>query len=1133
MNLKTKHTYLLFAVSTIIALSSCSTKKNTSGTRFYHSFTTKYNVYFNANEAYKKGEKKIEDQFQPDYSHIIDVFAISNKSTQGVAKTDMTIVETKCQKAIKEHSLKKKPKKNVNKTRDPKYMEFYNKEEFNKKMYDVWMLLGKAKFLANDYLAASATFTYIIKHFPENKELVAEASVWKARSLKELDWTYESEGILDLLSDEVLSNKVNAQYAAAYADLKIKNGDLEAALPYLYNAIDLEKKKKIKTRYKFIAAQICQTLDKNEKAYDLYGQVIKANPDYQMAFNARIRQTEVYGGQNSEALVKSLLKMAKKSNNKDYLDQIYYAIGNVYLHKNDTANAIANYKLSIEKSTRNGLDKAQTLITLGSIYYNDGKYIEAEPCFTDAIVLIDQSYPNFADINNKAQVLGELAQQYGIVKLQDSLITLSKMSKAEQLAAAQRQIEIVKAEEKAEQERMRQEELRNKQLESEIENMAVMDKRALGGIQTSDWYFYNPRTVSKGKLEFQRKFGNRRLEDNWNRKNKAFVAMEEITENGTEEDENKNENNTEDGSSDKNNITDNKNPQYYLNQIPKGEEQVAAANLQVADALFEMGNIYNEKLFDTPKAIETYNEFVRRFPTDKRSADALFYCYRIEEKNGNTDKQMTYKDALVSNYADSKYAKILSQPNFRAQLERMENIQDSIYEQTYKDYLNGQFNKVMETANNMEKEFPVSPLLPKFMLLKSLSAGKIGDKDSLTNSLNALLAKYPNSEVATMAKDVLALMAQGNLPSVGTTGNLAEMREKVLTDSLSAGEPRLKGFQLNEKTPYLYYLITDPQEVKENWLLYYTASYNFTKFLVKDFDLRVKDGTLVVSGLDNLEEALWYAKGIDEDNDMNKLLEGKKHRSLVISAENSELIGRGFTIEQYEKFYQDSIINRKKKKVSTKIELIGEEKAIDSLKNAASKLSVKEGEDLMNANQTVKQEDNKKVETTPAPAQTKQDTEPKATEQKSQVEEKTAESVPTKSVKKEKKDLKKYKGLYTYDVEADHKFVIIVTKDGLDINGLVESIKRFNNEKLPLLNLKVSQTSGNGMKQIIEVGLLPDAKTAKSYLLQLSKDDGLRDALDKIPHRRIVISDENLETLKTSGNINVYMELFRRLYLGR
>jgi tetratricopeptide (TPR) repeat protein len=1147
-------------------LCGCSTKKNTAYRRFYHGFTTHYNVQFNAVEAYKKGYKKIETGYQPDYSHIINMFAVSSTSTQGLGKTDMGVTTTKCQKAIKEHSLKKKPKKNMNRLHDPKYMEFYNQEEFNPRMKQVWMLLGKSQYYSNDYLAASATFTYIAKHFTEDKKTVAEATIWKAKSLKEMDWTFEAEGILGNLSDEGFDDEINCLYSEAYADLKIKQGEEKEALPYLETAISLEKNHKLRTRFRFIAAQIYQEMGQKSKSYDLYGQVIKSSPDYQMGFNARIRQTEVYDGQNSEDLIKTLQKMARKSNNKDYLDQIYYAIGNVYLNRHDTATAIENYKISIEKSTRNGLDKAQSLITLGDLYYNRGQYIKASPCFSDASQLIDQSHPEYTRVNNLAQVLGELAQRYETVTLQDSLQALGKMGENDRLAAINRVIEQ-KVNEEKEQQKKADEELRNNErLSTEIENMAVMDKRAMGGNQTADWYFYNKSTISKGKMEFQRKFGTRRLEDNWNRKDKAIVteemALNTVEANNGDEAKDSTQKKGEQPTA----TTNDKDPKYYLQQIPTTKEQLEASDIQIADALLEMGSIYDEKIGDHSKAIATYEEFIRRFPNDKRTPDAYFNCYRISEKNGNNDMAEQYKNSLVNKFPDTKYAKILSQPDFRAQLEHMENVQDSIYGATYKNFLKGNYQQVMAASNQMEKDYPVSPLIPKFLLLKSLSAGKMGDKDSLTNSLNDLLARYPDSDVSTMAKDIISLMKQGKEPQKGSTSNLANKRDALILNDSIKGQPALKGFRLNEKVPYLYYLITDPTEVKENWLLYYTASYNFTKFLVKDFDLRVKNGTLVVSGLDNLEEALWYAQGIDKDEDMQKLLAGKKHRSLVISEENSELIGRGYTIEQYEKFYQDSIVNRKKKKVSTKIELVGDQKQLDSLSNAANKLDVKEGQDLMNVKQTglkpaetkspntSNQKSGKAVKSSDNSQKQPSDSGKPNSEKESNNKGKGQESIKTKTEtdnkqdsvteqtnqqsaqiqrKEPKKGLRKYKGLYTYDTEADHEFVILITKDGVDIKPLIAALEEFNKDKQPLLNLKVSQTQGNGFNQVIEVGILPDAKIAKSYLLQLAKDDKLREILDEVPHRRIVISTENVETLKRTGNIDVYMELFRRLYLGR
>lgn len=1142
--MKLKLTYLTIAISSVLLLCGCSTKKNTGYRRFYHAFTTQYNVYFNAKEAYNRGEKKIENAYEPNYSHVINLYAISDKRLSGLAKTDMTTAEEKCMKAIKEHSISKKPKKKAGKTRDPKYMEFYNKEEFNKKMYDVWMLLGKSKFMANDYLAASATFTYIIKHFPENKKLVAEASIWKARSLKEMDWTYEAEGVLDNMDVESFNDKLSCFYSVAYADIKIAKGEKKDAIPYLMSAIELEKNKKMRTRYKFVAAQILQEQGNSKDAYRLYGEVIKSNPDYQLAFNSRIRQTEVYDGQNKEDMIKSLSKMAKKSNNKDFLDQIYYAIGNVYLKSYDTVNAIANYKLSIEKSTRNGLDKVQSLITLGDIYYNKGRYFQAQPCFSEAYSLIDNSYPGYNRISNLSRVLDELAQQNEIVNLQDSILLLSSLSKKEQIDAAKREIAKIETKEAQEYEQRKKQELENQKLDVEIENMAVMDRQAMGGNRKAEWYFYNPRIVSKGKIEFQRKFGNRRLEDNWIRKNKAFVMLDEAV---AEQDSNESETTTD---SVQNNLKkQNANPKsvdFYLAQIPKNDEQKKNAELQLADALFEMAIIYNEKLNDYKKALETFDEFRKRFPNDPRSADAAYYCFSINNKLQNTIETEKYKNILLSEYPDTKYAQILSHPDYRKKYESMMAIQDSLYEKTYKDYLKGNYSDVIATSEKMEKEYHMSPLIPKFMMLKSLSIGKSGDKDSLQACLTKLVKEYPTNEVSTMAKDILALMKQGLEPKQSQAGGLAEKRDLLLSDTLSERASTNNGFVYNEKSNYFYYIITDPAEVKENWLLYYVASYNFTKFLVKDFDLHVKNGTLVVSGLDNLDEALWYAKGIDEDNDLKKFLDGKKYTKLVISQENSELIGRGFTIDDYMKFYQDSIINRKKtKSTSANIELIDNSVS----KDTEGKIDVKEGDNLMNVNKQTSPKVNNSNESKEQNSKTSKedkpikDTKADVAKNKSTIvvdstsnrlSEKMSDVSKQEQVKKEpKKDLKKYKGLYTYDIEADHKFVILVSKNDVDIQDLMNALNKYNTEKQPLLNLRTSLTSGTGFEKIIEVGLLPNAKIAKSYLLQLTKDDTLREALNKVPHKRIVISEDNLSTLKTSGNLNVYMELFRRLYLGR
>ena len=291
--LRTRHTYILFGLMAILSLAGCDMKKNTWFNRKHQALNTKYNVYYNANESFKKGYKRIEEAYAPDYSQVIPVFAVSDPSTKGSGTGDMNKAVEKCEQAIQKRSMMKKPKKDYDKMRDPKYVAFYNQEEFNSYMDDVYMLMGKSKFHANDYLAASATFTYVTKHYTHDARLVTQANIWKARAMKEMDWIYEADEILKRIEPEELDPSTANLYNGAMADLLVTQKEYKAALPYLEKAAETEKDRTQRIRFIFVAAQIYQLLGEKDKAFTLYEKVIKANPTYQMSFNAKIRETEV------------------------------------------------------------------------------------------------------------------------------------------------------------------------------------------------------------------------------------------------------------------------------------------------------------------------------------------------------------------------------------------------------------------------------------------------------------------------------------------------------------------------------------------------------------------------------------------------------------------------------------------------------------------------------------------------------------------------------------------------------------------------------------------------------------------------------------------------------------------------
>ena len=351
---------------------------------------------------------------------------------------------------------------------------------------------------------------------------------------------------------------------------------------------------------------------------------------------------------------------------------------------------------------------------------------------------------------------------------------------------------------------------------------------------------------------------------------------------------------------------------------------------------------------------------------------------------------------------------------------------------------------------------------------------------------------------------------------------------------------------------------------------------------------------MLVSGLDNLEEALWYINGILDNKSIRSLLSGTDYKYLIISEENYDQLLKGLTVEAYETFYRDNIANQKKKQ-GPKVELIGDEKALEEIA-ATQKVEAKEGDDLNKAKQTVKpQSETPKSETpkseeketpkkeepvTQEKAQQKQPEdkkevkpeekkeEKKETKQEDKKEEKkdvkqeekkqeekkeikpeekkgvkqeekkedkpapeTVKTEPVASAPQPAKELTKYKGLFTYDVEAPHYFVIVLPGGGANFGNVRDAIEKYNLTSQSLLNLRVTPESGRSLPQLFVAGVIPDAQVAQSYLLQVVKDEGIKASLQGVDYRNIVISKDNLNTLKQSGNLTVYMEFFKQFYL--
>ena len=504
-----RHTILLLMAA--VLLTACSTTKNTGWTRFYQSLTTRYNVHFNAEQNYieqlKLQQEKYEDNFT-DLLYMSPAQAYNNpKDPQPQGSFDRTI--EKCETAIQKHSIKSKPKRKQGKRNDPKYKAFMQREEYNSFIHNSWMLMGKAQYNKGDFLGAASTFMYVAQHFTWLPEIVAEARLWQARSYIALDWIYEAEDVLYKANNDSLPPSLNGEFASVNADYLINNKEYKKAIPYLQTAIKHEHNKAQRARLTFLLGQLYALDNKPQEAYNAYKKVISMNPSYRTQFNARIKMSEVFMGDDIEKEVKALRRMTRKGANKDYLDQIYYAIGNIYLSRQDTLEAIQNYRSAISRSTRNGIEKAVCQITLGELHFGRREYVDAQPCYSEALPLLKEDYPNYKTLSRRSTVLDKLVVYAQNVELQDSLQVLAAMSEEERNTVIQKIIDDLIKKEKEEAENQAREEYlaQNEGLGQDM--MQGGANRPTTNVMNSDgsWYFYNQTLVNSGKSEFQKKLG--------------------------------------------------------------------------------------------------------------------------------------------------------------------------------------------------------------------------------------------------------------------------------------------------------------------------------------------------------------------------------------------------------------------------------------------------------------------------------------------------------------------------------------------------------------------------------------------------------------------------------------------------
>ena len=894
----------------LMTIAACSTQKNTAKSRWWHAFNARYNTYYNGAQAYIEGSLEKEQGNRDNFTEMIPLYTVGNKNSRELGKSNFDRAIEKCQKAIKLHSIKRKPVWTKNRRKTEKDLEWLGRKEYNPFLWKAWLLMGRSQFNKGDFDEAASTFSYMSRLYQTQPAIYGKARAWLAKCYLEEGWIYDAEDVIRNMQRDSIHWQARKEWDYTYASYYIHTGDYAKAIPYLRKVIKHEMRSKQRAREWYLMGQLHSALGNKAEAMKAYKRVIRQNPPYEVEFNARIAMTEVMSGNQSKKMIKRLRRMASSDKNKDYLDQVYYAIGNIYLTQKDTLNAIIAYEKGNSGSTRNGIEKGVLLLKLGGLYWERERYSDAQRCYGEAIGLLDKERKDYEELSRRSKVLDELVPYTDAVHLQDSLQALAKMGEKERNEAIDRVIEELKKKEKEEQDRLAEQNAQNVIAQNggnagNTGNANRQNQRP--GNKSSVWYFYNQMAVNQGKAEFQKIWGKRENVDNWQRVNKTVVAFDtpqEMTEeqldsiaraealadsleqvaDSAQNDPHKRE--------------------YYLKQIPFTEEQVQASNLIIMDGLYNSGVIFKDKLDNLPLSEKALRRITDSYPEYENMADVFYHLFLLYSRMGEPQTAETYVEKLRQSYPESPWTTLLTDPYFAENAKFGEHIEDSIYAATYDAFKADRLQEVAANLKISETRFPLGANRDKFIFIGGLGKLNNGDAEGCVTDMNTLVEKFPQSELSNLAGMIVNGVKAGRRIYGGKfdMSNVWERRTETMAPADSTAEKTLS----NERnTDFLFIFAYSPDSVDENRLLYELAKYNFTSYMVRNFDIVIEPmegiNRMTVSGFRNYDEALQYARQLYEQQ--NIIRQAAHSRTIIISKTNLPLLGTKYSYDDYDKFY--------------------------------------------------------------------------------------------------------------------------------------------------------------------------------------------------------------------------------------
>lgn len=723
-------------IGIVIMISGCSTKKDSFPNRAYHTVVSRYNIIFNGQEALKEGEDILNKDPNDNYTSILKIYSYPLKEKAIAVASQMDRAIEKCSKSIVKHSMLIKGVERV------------------KPIDNAYLIMGTAYFNKQEYTQAARVFSYMV-NIHKNDDCYHKAMIMLARSYIRNNNMDRAEKILDDMRALNLSKKDKVLYDAAQIELRLEKNEWDQAVEYLEELLTLKTPKDMRLRAEFILGQIYENADRFSEASKMFFNVLKHNPSYQMEFNARMHLATAFDAEytDKDAILKELDKMIKDTRNKPYLDQIYYAISEIERRTEENDAQVENLRLSVAHFDDNNYQRTLSSLTLANIYFEQQQYTSAQAYFDTATIAMPKDYPNYNEIIKRTKILTELVTYLSTIQKQDSLLRLASMPEKELDQFIDKIIKNVRVEE----ERVMREEAERT---AALAQSATMKNISTGN--TGKWYFYNQALITNGKAEFAKRFGNRKLEDNWFVSNKQQINFDDLA------DMKLNDENQEDTLDANNNPipkkeTNNKTRNFYKQNLPFTQQAKVKANDSIAAALFNVGIVYYDFLDNLQESNKNFQSLTERYPEHELNLPALFMLYR-NNQSSNPDISKKYATIIIQKYPDSEAAKVIKDPKYLENIITRKKIAEANYEKAYLKFEQKKWQETVDLCNIGIQQKNDSTLQAKYYYIRAYALSQLYDRDTALVYMNEVSRLFPKTKLDTLSQTYLRVTAEAANP---------------------------------------------------------------------------------------------------------------------------------------------------------------------------------------------------------------------------------------------------------------------------------------------------------------------------------------------------------------------------------